>query len=113
MIEVIIKLTITDAIIHDIIIEAILIDPVIHNIIIDAFITETIITEAVIHTIVIEEGGGSVDHRLECDCLVLAAARVDDDDAGDVLRSQDTSDFASEREIPIGVGSQDTFKTVK
>jgi hypothetical protein len=39
-----------------------------------------------------------VDDRLECDCLVLVAARVEDD-AGDVLRSQHDSDFASEREI--------------
>jgi hypothetical protein len=30
-----------------------------------------------------------VDGALECDRLVLVSARVDDDDPGDVLRSED------------------------
>jgi hypothetical protein len=59
---------------------------------------DTIITEAIIHTILSEEGGGSVADRLDCDCLVLVAAPVNNDDAGEVLRSRDASNFDSEQE---------------
>jgi hypothetical protein len=53
-----------------------------------------IIIEAAIGAIVLHEGAGSVDHRLECCCLVLVAAHGPRR-ARDVPRSQDVFDFPS------------------